>query len=215
MEDSELKDNSSIEIMNYLIKKLESSYKYVLKYKPLIDSLDTSDTFFTLRKDLISLFNDLDENLKQGIFAIKALTNQNKQILQEMKIKDIENKNTIERLNNIIEENKNLKSQIIRIKGNNINEKFEEDDIKDINKEDIIEDNIEEKKEEINDNVIIENNYRIKDKKEENIKKNKYELEQLSNVKNIMNNMKRNKMKIKMAIDQHFTNNQEQDMNDN
>ena len=30
-----------------------------------------------------------------------------------------------------------------------------------------------------------------------------------------MNNMKRNKMKIKMAIDQHFTNNQEQDMNDN
>ena len=215
MADSELKDNSSIEIMNYLIKKLESSYKYVLKYKALIDSLDTSDTFFTLRKDLISLFNDLDENLKQGIFAIKALTNQNKQILQEMKIKDIENKNTIERLNNIIEENKNLKSQIIRIKGNNINEKFEEDDIKDNNKEDIIEDNIEEKKEEINDNVIIENNYRIKDKKEENIKKNKYELEQLSNVKNIMNNMKRNKMKIKMAIDQHFTNNQEQDMNDN
>ena len=63
--------------------------------------------------------------------------------------------------------------------------------------------------------MIIENNYRIKDKKEENIKKNKYELEQLSNVKNIMNNMKRNKMKIKMAIDQHFTNNQEQDMNDN
>ena len=59
-------------------------------------------------------------------------------------------------------------------------------------------------------------------KKEDNVRKknNKFELEQLSNVKNIMNNMKQNKMKLKMIIDQHFTNSnnnniQEQNNNNN
>ena len=43
--------------------------------------------------------------------------------------------------------------------------------------------------------------------------RNKYEMENLSNVKNIMANMKKNKMKFKMAIDQHLAKNQNIDDN--
>ena len=151
MEDSEISDNSSIEIMNYLIKKLESTYNSILKFNNLLDSYDTSESFFTIRKDLKLFFTDLTENFNQGIFAIKALTNQNKKILEELK-------------------------------ENNIN-----------------------------NNIIINN-------KEENIrqKNNRFELDQLSNVKNIMDNLKKNRMRVKMILGQHFTNNQDnQNINDN
>ena len=206
MEDLDINDSASIEIMNYLIKKLESTYNSILKFNNLIDSYDTSEEFFTLRKDLKLLFTDLTENLNQGIFAIKALTNQNKKILEEIKIKDIEHQKNIEQLNNIITENKKLKTEI-----ENKEENFEiKENIKDKDN------NIDiEKKEQ-----IYENNNHIINKEEDNIninirpKNNKFELEQLANVKNIMDNMKRNKLKVKMIIGQHFSNNQEiQDSN--
>ena len=212
MEDSDINDNSSIEIMAYLIKKLESSYNSILKFNNLLDSYDTSESFFTLRKDLKLFFTDLTENFNQGIFAIKALTNQNKKILEEIKIKDIELQKNISQLKNKIPENKNIK---LEIKENeNKEEKFE---IKENSKDN----NIKiEKDEELNENNV--NNILIMNKKEDNVRKknNKFELEQLSNVKNIMNNMKQNKMKLKMIIDQHFTNSnnnniQEQNNNNN
>ena len=205
MEDSDLNDNSSIEIMNYLIKKLESTYNSILKFNNLIDSYDTSEEFFSLRKDLKLLFTDLTENLNQGIFAIKALTNQNKKILEEIKIKDIEHQKNIEQLNNIITENKKLKTEI-----ENKEENFGI-------KENIKDNNINiEKNEQIYENN--NNNINIINKEEDNInirqKNNKFELQQLANVKNIMDNMKRNKLKVKMIIGQHFSNNQEnQDSN--
>ena len=207
MEDSDINDNSSIEIMTYLIKKLESSYNSILKFNNLLDSYDTSESFFTLRKDLKLFFTDLTENFNQGIFAIKALTNQNKKILEEIKIKDIELQKNISQLKNKIPENKNIK---LEIKENeNKEEKIE---IKENSKDN----NIKiEKDEELNENNV--NNNLIMNKKEDNVRKknNKFELEQLSNVKNIMNNMKQNKMKLKMIIDQHFTNSQEQNNNNN
>ena len=208
MEDSDINDNASIEIMNYLIKKLESTYNSILKFNNLIDSYDTSEEFFTLRKDLKLLFTDLTENLNQGIFAIKALTNQNKKILEKIKIKDIEHQKNIEQLNNIITENKKLKTEIENKEENlEIKENIKDKD----NNIDI------EKKEQIYEN---NNNINIINKEEDNIninlrqKNNKFELEQLANVKNIMDNMKRNKLKVKMIIGQHFSNNQEiQDSN--
>ena len=212
MEDSDINDNSSIEIMTYLIKKLESSYNSILKFNNLLDSYDTSESFFTLRKDLKLFFTDLTENFNQGIFAIKALTNQNKKILEEIKIKDIELKKNITQLKNKIPENKNFK---LEIKENeNKEEKIQI-------KENSIDNNIKIDKDEEFNEVNVNNNLII-NKKEGNIRKknNKFELEQLSNVKNIMNNMKQNKMKLKMIIDQHFTNSnnnyiQEQDNNNN
>ena len=196
---SDFNDNSVTEIMSYLIKKLESNYSIILKFNNLLDSSETPESFFNLRNDLKLLFNDLTENLKQGIFAIKALTNQNKKILEEMKLKDFENKEIVEQLNNLNNENKKLKAQIIKIKDKDIADNLEKnEDYKIINKN----------KEINNNNNYSNNNYC------NNNYNNKYEFAQLSNVKNIMNNIKKNKMKLKMAFE-NFSNNQEQDINDN
>ena len=211
MEDSEISDNSSIEIMNYLIKKLESTYNSILKFNNLLDSYDTSESFFSIRKDLKLFFTDLTENFNQGIFAIKALTNQNKKILEELKIKELKQQKNINEFNNIITENKKIKPEIenkeenFEIKENNI------ENIKDNNKNNL------EKNEELKENNININN-NIINNKEENIrqKNNKFELDQLSNVKNIMDNLKKNRMRVKMILGQHFTNNQDnQNINDN
>ena len=196
---SDFNDNSVTEIMSYLIKKLESNYSIILKFNNLLDSSETPESFFNLRNDLKLLFNDLTENLKQGIFAIKALTNQNKKILEEMKLKDFENKEIVEQLNNLNTENKKLKTQIIKIKDKDIEDNLEKnEDYKIINKN----------KEINNNNNYSNNNYC------NNNYNNKYEFAQLSNVKNIMNNIKKNKLKLKMAFE-NFSNNQEQDINDN
>ena len=200
----EFTDNSSVEIMNYLINKLESNYSSIIKFNSLIDSFDSSESFFTLKKDLKLLFNDLLQSFKQGIFAIKALTNQNKKILEEMKLKDIENKRIIEQFNNQITENKSLKKQIIKIKDKDIADNLEKnEDYKIINKNKEINNNNNNNNNNYSNNNYCNNNYN-----------NKYEFAQLSNVKNIMNNIKKNKMKLKMAFE-NFSNNQEQDINDN
>lgn len=189
---NEYTDNSSLEIMSYLIKKLESNYSSLLNVNNLLDSLDSPDSFFSLRKDLKLLFKDLIDNFNQGIFAIKALTNQNKKILEEMKLKDFENKEIIDQLNKINTENKKLKSQVIKIKEENVVENLE---------------NFEEnKKEEIRKE---KNSDKRKEEKLNN--NNKYEFAELSNVRDIMDNMKKKKMKLKMAFE-HYKN-QEQNNN--
>ena len=189
---NEYTDNSSIEIMSYLIKKLESNYSSLLKFNNLLDSLDSPDSFFSLRKDLKLLFKDLIDNFNQGIFAIKALTNQNKKILEEMKLKDFENKEIIEQLNKINTENKTLKSQVIKIKEENVMENLE---------------NFEENKKE----EIRKEKNSDKRKEEKLSNNNKYEFAELSNVRDIMDNMKKKRMKLKMAFE-HYKN-QEQNNN--
>ena len=189
---NEYTDNSSLEIMSYLIKKLESNYSSLLQFNNLLDSLDSPESFFSLRKDLKLLFKDLIDNFNQGIFAIKALTNQNKKILEEMKLKDFENKEIIEQLNKINTENKTLKSQVIKIKEENVMENLE---------------NFEEnKKEEIRKEKNID-----KRKEEKLNNNNKYEFAELGNVRDIMDNMKKKRMKLKMAFEQYK--NQEQNNN--
>ena len=186
---NEYTDNSSIEIMSYLIKKLESNYSSLLQFNSLLDSLDSPDSFFSLRKDLKLLFKDLIDNFNQGIFAIKALTNQNKKILEEMKLKDFENKEIIDQLNKINTENKKLKSEVIKIKEENVMENLEENKKEEIRKE---KNSDKRKEEKLNNN-------------------NKYEFAELGNVRDIMDNMKKKRMKLKMAFEQYK--NQEQNNN--
>ena len=211
-------DFSFVEAMEYLIQKLESRYSSILKMNKLMDSLNSSDTFFSLRKDIKLLFNDLEEDFRQGIFAIKALTSQNKQLFDNLKIKNKENKNLTEQLNNFSSsENKNLKMQnIINIKDNDIQIIRKDNSKKDINVRnnyDKYENNIENESGSGGGNknyYSMKNNSKKLDEKEiEQLKKNNYEFEQLSNVKNIMDNMKKNKLKLKIAIEQHFTNKSE------
>ena len=213
---NQIYDSSFIEAMKYLINKLESRYNSVLKFSKLIDASDSPNSLFSIKKDLKLLFNDLQEDIRQGIFAIKALTTYNKNILDELKIKEKENKNLTEQLNSILSENKNLKLKIIK-SIENIPQIKMDSSKKEINlnlKEDL--DN--------NDNFHEEENYqkrnysninmRNDEKEVEKFKKNNYELDQLSNVKNIMDNMKKNKLKLKNAIEQHFINTKNID-NDN
>ena len=198
---AEEKNLNSTEIMGYLIRKLEARYNAVSKFSKIFNSLDSFESLYSLRQELKILFNDLEEDLRQGIFAIKALTAQNKKILDDLNIKENENKNITEQLNNIIVDNKNLKMQLIKLKDRKINPNSKQD--------------LEMKKREENFNLNFnEDRSTNRPKKEDdNGDENRggnYEYGQLSNVKNIMDNMKKNKMKLKMAIEQHFNNNQEE-----
>jgi len=211
---NQLYDGSFIEAMKYLINKLESRYNSILKFNKLIDSSDSPNPLFSIKKDLKLLFNDLQEDFRQGIFAIKALTTYNKNILEELKIREKENKNLTEQLNSILSENKNLKLKIIKSIENIPQIKMDSSKKDLILNEDL--DNNENAQEEENyqkrnyTNVNMRNNI----KEVEKFKKNNYELDQLSNVKNIMDNMKKNKLKLKNAIEQHFINTKNID-NDN
>ena len=206
------------EIMEYLIQKLESRYNSIIKFNELLDTYNSPEDFFSLRKDFKLLFNDLEEGFKQGIFTIKALTAQNKQLTDDLTTKTKENKKITDQLNKTLNENKNIKLQLIKLKDKkppevkkeNINFK------KDTNKKeafDIIEKGNENEIENNNINYSYKNNNNFNNnneiKQSEKLKNKDFELEQLSNVRNIMDNMKKNKMKLKMAIEQHFTNNQD------
>ena len=205
---NQIYDSSFIEAMKYLINKLESRYNSFLKFSKLIDASDSPNSLFSIKKDLKLLFNDLQEDVRQGIFAIKALTTYNKNILDELKIKEKENKNLTEQLNSILSENKNLKLKIIK-SIENIPQIKMDSSKKDLNLN--LKENLDN-----NENVHEEENYQRKnyfninmrnnEKEVEKFKKNNYELDQLSNVKNIMDNMKKNKLKLKNAIEQHFIN---------
>ena len=102
-------DYSFIEVMQYLTNKLESRYNSILKFKKLIDTSDSPNSFFSLRKDLKQLFSDLQEDFRQGIFAIKALIAHNRSIINELKRTNKENKKISEQLNSLLSENKSLK----------------------------------------------------------------------------------------------------------
>ena len=209
----ESNDYSIFEMMKYLIQKLESRYNSILNFNKLVDSYNSPQDFFTLKNEFKQMFNDLENDFRQGIFAIKALSNQNKNILDNVKIKNNEYKNIMEKLNSISSENKDLKLQILKLK-----EKSSNNLKKDDSKKKITINNIKEKKENNSQDKVFNNNNNKKNSnissdktemKKENIpskKNSNYELEQLSNVKNIMNNIKKNKMKLKMAIEQHFVN---------
>ena len=200
-------DGPGLEIMGYLIEKLESRYNSIIKLNQLINTTNTPAEFFSFKNDFKLLFNDLEEDFKQAIFSIKALTTQNENILNELKIKNKENKNILDQLNKSISENKNLKIQMEKFENdsNNFNVKKEESKRGRGNY-----DRYEIDTDPKNRNYKTENNRNNNKREKEGF--NDYEIGQLSNVKNIMDNMKKNKMKLKIAIEQHFTNNNQENI---
>ena len=207
-------NDTSLEIMNYLIQKLEARQKKVLKFKNLFQELDSFESFYSQRNDIFLLLNNLEEDLKQATFALKALIMHNKALLKEINIKVNENKNLLNKLNFTLGENENLKLKLneqndninfnfscpidIASNNNNLNnnnnikqikiddeEEYEEPKVKNL---DIKDNNI------MNENeILIDNNFD---------RMNKYE--QLSNVKNIIKDMRNNKKNLKLIIEQHF-----------
>ena len=211
-------NNSSLEVMNYLIQKLEARQKKVLKFKNMFKELDSFESFYSQRKEIYLLLNDLEEDLKQATFSIKALTMQNQALVKDINIKINENKNLTNQLNFTLGENENLK-----LKLNNFNENNNDalsypindlnnvnnynNNLVNVNIESIKVDDEEEYDEPKTKNLDINNkivNNRVFEKININNMNKQSQYEQLSNVKNIIQDMRKNKKDLKKIIEQYF-----------
>ena len=186
--------NNSANIMNYLVRKLESREKKVKRTRQLIYSINAFEDLYSNKKDIINTLAELEEDLKQASCAIKALLTENKALTLGIESKEENIKNLMNDNNYLTAENENLKSQIL-IYNNNISNN-NNTDVKELYN--------------ISGNNIIESNKidkKILTKVTEEIDDSIFNVNQLSNVKNIMKNMKSNKQKLKDAIEKHFTTN--------
>ena len=114
-------------LIEYLINKLDSRIKKISKNKNFIKSIENID-FFPYKKDLINLMNDLEEDFKQALFAIKALLTENKSLTLDNNNLKEKNFNLIETNNFLNVENENLKlefnlnnNEIYNKNNNNLN----------------------------------------------------------------------------------------------
>ena len=192
--------NNSANIMNYLVRKLESREKKVKRTRQLIYSINAFEDLYSNKKDIINTLAELEEDLKQASCAIKALLTENKALTLGIESKEENIKNLMNDNNYLTAENENLKSQIL-IYNNNISNN-NNTDVKELYN--------------ISGNNIIESNKidkKILTKVTEEIDDSIFNVNQLSNVKNIMKNMKSNKQKLKDAIEKHFTTNNNSEIN--
>ena len=203
----------NLEIMNYLIQKLEARQKKVFKFKTLFKELDSFESFYSQRKEIYLLLNNLEEDLKQASFAIKALLMQNKTLIKDINIKTNEYKNISNKLNFTLGENENLKLKLNSIKQNKIDNiqypNSSNNNMVNINIDSIKVDEEEEYEEPKTKNLVLKennmNNIGIANfniYNNNNNQDNKYE--QLSNVKNIIKDLRNNKKDLRKIIEQHF-----------
>jgi len=216
-------NDSNLEVMDYLVQKLEFRQKKITKFKNLFKELDSFESFYSQRNDIYLLLNNLEEDLKQASYAIKALLLQNKSLLNDINSKILENKNLSNELNISLGENQNLKMKLEDIKINeNKNKEIINYDMN--NNNDLINVNIDSIKvdeegeydEPKMKNINLKSNNTIKmNNNDNNYKNNEFNNEnnyhQLSNVKNIMNEMRNNKKNLKKIIEEHL---REQNKND-
>jgi hypothetical protein len=179
---------NNINIMEYLIKKLESREKKINKLKNFFYSLNAFQDFYSNKKEILNSFTELENDLKQASCAIKALLIENQALTIEIENKDLTINNYINENNILTSENENLKNQILMYNNNNNNNINDVNDLYNISGN-----NINEENEMLNN----QNNY---------FQNEEIEVNQLSNVKNIMNDIKTNKQKLKNAIEKHFNN---------
>ena len=198
--------SSSPNIIDYLIQKLESRMKNIPKYKMLLNSIDSFESFCIKKNEIFQLFNNLQEELLQGTFALKALSTQNKalskeninmkeeqnlyhQIKEDYEIFQRERNNYIQKIKDLLNENNELKkrknlsfSRPKKKKVQNENVKLN-NQVKNINKRKIV----------YNKTDNNYNNYSCYEEKRN-----------LKNVKSMMNDIKNDKMKLKEVIHQHL-----------
>lgn len=211
-------NESKEDVMEYLIQKLDARQKKVAKYKNLIKTIDSFESYFAQRKEIYILLNNLEEDLKQATFAIKALVIQNKTILNDYNKQINDNKTIFNRLNFVIGENENLKLQLMKN-----NQSIENDDLinQNIDQNNYIDeriDNIQQMKDN-NDEEEEEDEPKIQkledfipERMKNNVNNNNVNkninnssnYNQLSNIKNIMKDIKKNKLELKQIIEQHF-----------
>ena len=211
-------NDSNLDVMNYLIQKLDFRQKKIIKFKNLFKELDSFESFYSQRKEIYLLLNNLEEDLKQASFAIKALMLQNKSLIKDINTKLSENKILSNKLNLTIGENQNMKVKLENINkkenqfnydiNNNSNNNLINVDINSIKVDE--EGEYDEPKIK-NINLKYNKSVQINNNNYENEKFNKeYTYDQFSNVKNIMAEMRNNKKNLKKIIEAHL---KEQDNN--
>ena len=205
--------------MNYLIQKLEFRQKKIIKYKNIFTQINSFESFYSQRNELYILLNNLEEDLKQAAFALKALVMQNKTLVKEIAVKKNEAIDLSNKLNITLGENENLKLKLSSLTEKNVNVVDYElyshsntptpmnNNLVNVNIDSIKVDDEKEYDEPKIQNLELNNNANrinkpVGNNNKNNDNSNKYE--QLSNVKNILNDMRNNKRTLKRIIEQHF-----------
>ena len=213
---------SNADIMQYLILKLESRRKNLNCYAQTINSINSIETFYLKKKDIFNLFQNLEEELRQASLAIKALMVQNK-ALSEEKSQIFNIKQNYAKLlnenNYLLKENNNLTQKIRelkspdklekRSKSPSINNKYQNYKFK----KNAFEHRDYEKKVKSfknkanysSNNVNKTSNIRKKlNNNNIHVNESYDDIKELKNVKAIMAEMKKNKLKLKEVVNEHF-----------
>ena len=226
--------NLNSDIMEYLVQKLESRERNLSKYANFFNTMDSFETFYQKKKDILNLFKSLEEEIHQATLAIKALLMQNKALSKENVDTQVNQRdyNKLLRENNylLIENNKYAKklkylnnnrstyrakspsfNKVSKIKMEN-KDKNKNEPLKKINSGKKI--NYTSYKN-INKNKIL-NNRKINENKSKNHLSNiediyNYDINidnfnRLKNIKNIMKDLENNKAKLKEVINEHLKN---------
>ena len=219
--------DSSHDIMLYLIQKLECRQKNLNNYANLFNSINSIEAFYLRRKDMINLFQNLEEELHQASLAIKALLIQNKALSEEktqcLNIKQDYSK-LLKENNYLLKENSNLSQKIKEFNTQNINKIENSKKSPSFNKE-IMKYKFNNIKSQQNKNYQNNKSYINKRTNNNRFNKNKIinklnnnknihlnesydDIKQLKNVKSIIADMKRNKLKLKEVVNEHFGKNE-------
>ena len=215
--------------MEYLIKKLESRQRNLNGYANMFNSINSIEDFYLKRKDFFNLFQNLEEELRQASLAIKALMIQNKALSEEtIQFSDAkknlakmlkENNYLLKENNNLTQKLKELNSESIktfdkRIKSPNFNKDLQKNKLK-INK------SFQNKKQQMNlksygnrtcytaknfnkkkvNQKLGLNNNKIKNG---HLNESYDDIKELKNVRAIMEDMKKNKLKLKEVVNEHL-----------
>ncbi len=221
--------DSSHDIMEYLIKKLESRQRNLNGYANLFNSINSIEDFYLRRKDLFNLFQNLEEELRQASLAIKALMIQNKALSEEsIQFKDnkINFSKILKENNYLLKENNNLTKKLKELKSENIktfekrmkSPKFNNDFQKNKLKTNKSFQNTKQKinikpygnrtcyntknfnKKKVNQKMALNNN-KIKNG---HLNESYDDIKELKNVRTIMEDMKKNKLKLKEVVNEHL-----------
>ena len=177
---------SNMPIMEYLIRKLESKEKKIIKINEKVKENYSNDFFLKNNEEIINLFNDLEKDLYQAICIVKALLTENNALTISLNKKNNQSKEKNEydniNIDNLLKENYSIKeiyhfnkTQLSPVKEEN------EDSENKINKLSQIKNIMKDMKEnKLKLKNTIENHFSNKINKENNLKKKK-----LNNIKSI------------------------------
>ena len=205
-------NNKSNDVIDYLIKKLESRLKGINKKKDIFNNITNIENFYLNKNIFLKLFSELFEDIQQAIYAIKTLylenkiLNQeninNKQYLNEVKKKKDYFNNISTNKNNFLDSNNNYYFNYNLTDDSNNNNNFNklenaEEIMKNIqeNKQ-LLKDKINKHFNNFNENNFNNNNFNNKNFNENNFNENNNNKNlnfsnNLNNNNNFMQNIKR------------------------